>query len=83
MSNCSGIPDVRCKCDRPTTIATTWKAENVGRRFFGCANYPNSGYCNYFQWIDDPVCDRAKQIIHGLLKKMNALTAENRELNLR
>ncbi|KAL8541978.1 hypothetical protein ACS0TY_003002 [Phlomoides rotata] len=25
----------------------------------------------FFEWIDDPLCNRAKQIIPGLLKKLN------------
>lgn len=29
------------------------------------------GYCKYFRWIDPPICERSKQIIPGLLRKLN------------
>ncbi|KAL8456452.1 hypothetical protein ACS0TY_034603 [Phlomoides rotata] len=61
-------------------MVTAWKGDNVGRRFYGCEKYPNPGYCNFFKWRDDPVCDRARQIFLGLLNKMNDLREENRKL---
>ncbi|KAL8488466.1 hypothetical protein ACS0TY_024658 [Phlomoides rotata] len=28
-------------------------------------------YCNFFKWIDAPVCERVKQIFTGLLRRLN------------
>ncbi|KAL8488121.1 hypothetical protein ACS0TY_024416 [Phlomoides rotata] len=67
---------VKCYCKREAIVVTSWKEGNVGRRFFGCAAYPNIGYCKKFRWIDEPLCDRAREIIPGLLKRMNEQKAE-------
>ncbi|KAL8507117.1 hypothetical protein ACS0TY_017853 [Phlomoides rotata] len=83
MSQSSGTSqNLRCRCRRPAIMATTWKGDNVGRRFWGCGKYPNPGYCDFFQWRDTPICDRARQIIPGLLNKMNELREENRKLEM-
>ncbi|KAL8552793.1 hypothetical protein ACS0TY_001466 [Phlomoides rotata] len=47
---------------------TSWKDDNSG------------GYCKFFKWIDAPVCERAKQIIPGLLRMLNEQKAKNRNL---
>ncbi|KAL8541400.1 hypothetical protein ACS0TY_002602 [Phlomoides rotata] len=44
----------------------------------GCERY--LGYCNFFKWIDQQLCERAKQIIPGLLKRLNEQTDEKRKL---
>ncbi|KAL8523694.1 hypothetical protein ACS0TY_013600 [Phlomoides rotata] len=63
-------------------MATTWKGDDVGRRFWGCEKYHNPGYCDFFQWRDPLVCGRARQLIPGLLNKMNELREENRKLKM-
>ncbi|KAL8468202.1 hypothetical protein ACS0TY_031437 [Phlomoides rotata] len=62
---------VKCYCSIEAAIVTSWKEANVGRRFRGCAKYPNDGYCRFFQCVDTPMCDRSKEIIPSLLKKIN------------
>ncbi|KAL8474227.1 hypothetical protein ACS0TY_030885 [Phlomoides rotata] len=78
MSQGSGA--ARCYCQREAAVATSWKNGNVGRRFYGCQKYPNDGYCKFFRWIDDPLCERAKQIIPGLLKRLNEQREEIRNM---
>ncbi|KAL8547397.1 hypothetical protein ACS0TY_006937 [Phlomoides rotata] len=81
MSHSSGsFVNLYCHCCRPAIMVTTWKGDNVGRRFYGCEKYLNPGYCNFFKWIDDLICDRARKIIHGLLNTMNDLREENQKL---
>ncbi|KAL8497713.1 hypothetical protein ACS0TY_021152 [Phlomoides rotata] len=69
-----------CYCGRAAVIVTSWKDDNAGLRFISCARYPKDGYCKYFRWLDLPMCDRAKQIIPSLLRKVNKLESENRNL---
>ncbi|KAI7990449.1 hypothetical protein LOK49_LG12G02497 [Camellia lanceoleosa] len=59
-------------CGRKRLIHTTWTNTNPGRRFLSC---PNNGY-NQFTWVDPPMCNRAMQIIPGLLKKLNEMETQ-------
>ncbi|KAL6588035.1 hypothetical protein OROMI_001013 [Orobanche minor] len=59
---------------------SSWKDNNVGRRFLGCPIYPNRGYCKFLEWIDPPLCERATQIILGLLKRLNEQRVEKKNL---
>ncbi|KAL8506399.1 hypothetical protein ACS0TY_017327 [Phlomoides rotata] len=61
----------KCYCSIEAATVTSWKNANVGRRFLGCAKYPHSGYCRFFQRIEPLMCDRAKEVIPSLLKKIN------------
>ncbi|KAI8009455.1 DNA topoisomerase 3-alpha [Camellia lanceoleosa] len=71
--NASGVDKMFCNvCGRRRLIHTAWTDTNPGRRFL---SFPNSG-CNHFTWIDPPMCDRAVQIIPGLLKKLNKMEAQ-------
>ncbi|KAH7864598.1 hypothetical protein Vadar_031539 [Vaccinium darrowii] len=45
---------------------------NPGRRFSSC---PNNN-CKDFVWVDPPMCQRAVQIIPGLLRRSNRLEVE-------
>ncbi|KAL8547073.1 hypothetical protein ACS0TY_006701 [Phlomoides rotata] len=73
-----------CYCGLFPVTVTSWKNENVGRRFLGCKRYPMDGYCTFFKWVDTPLCDRAKQIIPGLLRRINEqkATIQNLEFEL-
>ena len=39
--------------------------------------------CQYFQWIDPPMCNRSKQIIPGLLRRVSKNDDENKRLQTR
>ncbi|KAL8466997.1 hypothetical protein ACS0TY_035902 [Phlomoides rotata] len=81
MSQSSGNPEqITCYCHRVAVTVTSWKEDNVGRRFLGCERYPNKGYCKFFKWIDEQLCERAKQIIPGLLKRLNEQRDEKRNM---
>ncbi|PWA73473.1 zinc finger, GRF-type [Artemisia annua] len=60
---------VRCpNCGAHSVIRTSWTAINPGRRFYCC-----SRTCGIINWYDPPMCERAVQIIPGLLRSMNQL----------
>ncbi|CAA0840026.1 Unknown protein [Striga hermonthica] len=47
--------------------------ENPGRHFHACLKKEEGGGCVFFDLYDPPMCRRAKALIPGLLKKMNAV----------
>ncbi|GER45281.1 GRF zinc finger containing protein [Striga asiatica] len=80
MSESSQVNDESyCKCLQRSIIVTSWTSENPGRRFRSCSEYENGG-CDFFSWVDPPMCNRSKQIIPGLLRKSNQLRAQNEAL---
>ena len=38
--------------------------------------------CGFFEWLDPPMCSRSKQIIPGLLKKINRLENDTKSLSI-
>lgn len=45
-----------CNYRRVVVVRTTWTDSNMGIRFVNCVE--GRPACNYFLWIEDPVCDR-------------------------
>ncbi|XP_057793164.1 uncharacterized protein LOC131009773 [Salvia miltiorrhiza] len=59
-----------CECEVEgqkirASIMTSWTDENPGRRFYGCRNWKKKN-CGFFDWIDEPINGRAKQVINEL-----------------
>lgn len=73
----STAPD--CLYGQQSPLATSWTAENLGRRFYGCANF-RSGGCGFFRWYDAEVCERGKDIMIWLNEKKNQLRESNGRL---
>ncbi|KAK4435697.1 hypothetical protein Salat_0733200 [Sesamum alatum] len=59
-----------CKCGNDLTVRTSWTNSNPGRRFRGCSG-DTGVYCGVFEWIDPPMCRRAKDVIPDLLNRIN------------
>ncbi|KAL4303694.1 hypothetical protein GQ457_10G014190 [Hibiscus cannabinus] len=51
--------DVLCYCGKKSQMWTTWKTENIDRRFFNCPNFKVAG-CGLFKWHDVELSERAK-----------------------
>ncbi|KAL0404488.1 UNVERIFIED_CONTAM: hypothetical protein Sradi_2089600 [Sesamum radiatum] len=66
-----------CLCGFEVVVRTSWTNSNPGRRFRGCPG-DNGSYCRVFQWVDPPMCRRAKEIIPDLLSRIND---QERQLN--
>ncbi|KAG8378642.1 hypothetical protein BUALT_Bualt07G0006600 [Buddleja alternifolia] len=61
-----------CPCGTNTVMKTSWTNHNPGRRYIACERFKQINGCNYyFVWIDPPICTRARQIIPGLLRRVN------------
>ncbi|XP_057770851.1 uncharacterized protein LOC130990642 [Salvia miltiorrhiza] len=59
-----------CECQTDgrrlrAVIMTSWTDENPGRRFYGCRNWKMKN-CGYFDWLDEPISERAKDVINEL-----------------
>ncbi|KAL0309138.1 UNVERIFIED_CONTAM: hypothetical protein Sradi_5856100 [Sesamum radiatum] len=59
-----------CTCGREVAVRTSWTSTNPGRRFRGCPSIEGK-YCGSFQWVDPPMCRRSREVIPGLLARMN------------
>ncbi|GER54804.1 GRF zinc finger containing protein [Striga asiatica] len=65
-----------CTCEKRAVMKTSWTDHNPGRRYAVCEKPRAFGGCNYFSWIDPPMCPRSRQIIPGLLRRVNRLEDE-------
>ncbi|XP_057788896.1 uncharacterized protein LOC131005819 [Salvia miltiorrhiza] len=57
-----------CACEGKkcrASLMTSWTEDNPGRRFYGCRNWKTKN-CGYFDWMDEPMSERAKEVINDL-----------------
>ena len=71
-----------CGWGLPSPLRISWTELNLGRRFFGCANYGLRDYCNFFAWFDPPIAQRSAKIINALLRKKKELKEEIEAKNI-
>nr|XP_004488631.1 uncharacterized protein LOC101512886 [Cicer arietinum] len=79
------IRRIECLCGLESPLCTSWTSENPGRRFHGCGFYKLQGTscfaamlfqlqgkksCNFFDWFDEPMTERAKEVIMSLMKRI-------------
>ncbi|KAK9148836.1 hypothetical protein Scep_007593 [Stephania cephalantha] len=62
----------------PAVAFTSWTATNPGRRFYRCRKYTHRCGCEYFNWLDPEMTDRATIVINGLLRKLDRMESEKR-----
>lgn len=62
-----------CHCGKLAADRVAWTDANAGRRFRNCS----MGWCGFFQWVDAPLCNRAKVVIPGLLRRLRAMESEH------
>ncbi|CAN1802370.1 hypothetical protein LINPERHAP1_LOCUS23347 [Linum perenne] len=62
-----------CRCNELSVLRTSWTEDNPGRRFFTCSRRyeVSKAKCDFFMWADDSIEGRAKEVINGLLRKLN------------
>ncbi|XP_058725508.1 uncharacterized protein LOC131596784 [Vicia villosa] len=63
-----------CKCGLDAPLMTSWTDANPGRRFYGCGMYKLYGKkgCSHFEWYDEEMSLRAKDLICSLEQRLNA-----------
>ncbi|KAH7836624.1 hypothetical protein Vadar_003660 [Vaccinium darrowii] len=62
-----------CHCGKRSPVTTSWTDINPGRQFIGCYKYGSPDACNFFMWVDPPICARARAVIPGLLRRSRHL----------
>ncbi|GER50530.1 GRF zinc finger containing protein [Striga asiatica] len=70
---------LECECRKRVVLRTSWIDDHPGRRFHSCLSWKKGG-CKSFEWEDPLICWRAKAIIPGILRRVNALEDENKAL---
>ncbi|KAL6276381.1 hypothetical protein ACE6H2_019982 [Prunus campanulata] len=66
------LPSRLCYCGNTDKVQTSWTT-HPGRRFHACAR---KNGCRLWEWDVPQMCGRSKQIILGLLRKINKLEDE-------
>ncbi|KAL3817891.1 hypothetical protein ACJIZ3_003796 [Penstemon smallii] len=79
------FPGRTCFCGCTVRMFTSRTSQNPGRRFLRCPKLHLSTFsyllgekCDFFEWVDQHMCDRAGTIIPGLLVRLNQLEDHNR-----
>ncbi|KAL0379227.1 UNVERIFIED_CONTAM: hypothetical protein Sradi_3228200 [Sesamum radiatum] len=69
---------VDCHCGRLVVLGTAWTNANPGRRWEDeiCFSFAERR-CGFFEWEDPPMCERARNIIPSLLRRINAMEGED------
>ncbi|KAI8534944.1 hypothetical protein RHMOL_Rhmol10G0136100 [Rhododendron molle] len=67
---------VQCHCGRRAYIRPSWRDNNPGRRFLGCAKHGHMDACSFFMWVDPLMCARSREAISGLLRRTTQLEKE-------
>jgi hypothetical protein len=64
-----------CWCDIESPLMTSWTYENPGRRFYGCGGFKvmRKKGCNHFEWFDEEMSFRAKEVIRSLKNRNDEL----------
>ncbi|KAB1203239.1 hypothetical protein CJ030_MR8G028818 [Morella rubra] len=84
VGKCSGSQDadfVSCRCNIWATVRTSLKDDNLGRQFYGYPMYSDTSTgCNFFRWIDPPICPCGQEFLPPMMRKMKKLEEEARKL---
>ncbi|CAH9095170.1 unnamed protein product [Cuscuta europaea] len=73
---------VYCHCNHKLKLQTSWTKANPGRRFWQCPMFKREVSCGFMQWFDQPMSNKPKMIIPGLLTKINCHEEEIQNLTM-
>ncbi|KAI4305223.1 hypothetical protein L6164_028604 [Bauhinia variegata] len=65
-----------CGHKKDAKLLTSRSERNPGKKFWRCPHYLTDDDCNFFQWADEPSCERCKKLTRvnlGLLKSRRRL----------
>jgi len=69
-----------CECRRRCIILTSMTLKNPLRRFARCRMYDSPKGCDYFEWIDDSLCDKVRSMVVSLIASSETLLEDNKQL---
>ncbi|KAH7861079.1 hypothetical protein Vadar_021433 [Vaccinium darrowii] len=52
-----------CYCGFSAIRGTSWTPTNPSRRFYACHDFYVAKTCDFFEWLDDKICERGKMVI--------------------
>ncbi|XP_058782983.1 uncharacterized protein LOC131657625 [Vicia villosa] len=66
---------LHCFCDLDSPLTTLWTTRNHGRRFndYGLYKLQGRNGCNFFNWYDEEMSVRIKEVILSLMKRIDEL----------
>ncbi|CAB4314580.1 unnamed protein product [Prunus armeniaca] len=79
MSQSSGSRNTWKLCDCGGAIKrwTSWTYSNPVRRFEACENNrKNIGKSHYWEWVDEEICPRGKEVLPRLLRRIRGMEQE-------
>ena len=76
FSNCERM----CRFGMRSMIITSMTKKNPIRRYAWCKRFDRPGGCEFFDWVDDSLCDRFRSTVVGLMNQNDALAAEKEQL---
>ncbi|KAI5349808.1 hypothetical protein L3X38_002697 [Prunus dulcis] len=62
-----------CECGGAIKRWTSRTDSNPRRRFEACENNRNRGKGHYWEWVDEEICPRGKEVLPRLLRRMRGM----------
>ena len=60
----------RCYCGEGAPYLVSWSDKNPAKRYYGCKYWPDEKEdCGYFDWYDDGLSERYKQMLNEIKPK--------------
>ncbi|KAB1201101.1 hypothetical protein CJ030_MR0G005099 [Morella rubra] len=75
----SGGP--QCYCGVTTYMKTSYTEHNFGRRFYSCPNYKIKHACEFFAWVDPPMCEHGKKVSKRMRDRQDCLNVDKKSAN--
>ncbi|KAI4353029.1 hypothetical protein L6164_002007 [Bauhinia variegata] len=63
-----------CGYKKDAKLLTSRSERNLGKKFWRCPYYLTDDDCHFFQWVDEPSCERCKKLTWVNLGKLDKLT---------
>ena len=77
---CFSVSERYCGCRRRCIILTSVTIKNPLRRFARCRMYESPKGCDYFEWIDDSLCNKVRSMVVSLIASSATLLEDNKQL---
>ena len=74
------ISERYCGCRRRCIILTSMTIKYPLRRFARCRMYESPKGCDYFEWVDDSLCDKVRSMVVSLIASSETLLEDNKQL---